>query len=123
MVSLFHTVVDLRSIFCMLTCCCTDLAITGNEQPHQIRSSANIGCSSNLTVQSIRWLNSSDNGRELFSNSGQQQLLLPIEGVTSSLAGTVYTCEVHVLLATGTSIVQESLTFVVDGMCISSMYA
>ena len=105
----------------MLTCCCADLAITGNEQPHQILSSVNISCSSDLAVQTIRWLNNSDNGWELFNNSGQQQLLLPIERVTSSLANTMYTCEVRVVLATGTSIVQKNLTFVVDGMCISSL--
>ena len=75
--------------------------ISGNESPRQIGSSVNITCSSDLSVQTIRWLNDSDNGRELFSNSGQQQLLLPIERVTSSLANTMYTCEVQVMLATG----------------------
>ena len=75
--------------------------ISGNEGPHQIGSSVNITCSSDLSVQTIRWMNDSDNGRELFSNSGQQQLLLPIERVTSSLANTMYTCEVQVMLATG----------------------
>ena len=79
----------------------SDLVITGNERPNQISSSANISCSSDLAVQTIRWLNNSDNGQELFSNSGQQQLLLPMERVTSSLANTMYTCEVQVLLATG----------------------
>ena len=78
-----------------------DIVTSGNESPHQIGSSVNITCSSDLSVQTIRWMNDSDNGRELFSNSGQQQLLLPIERVTSSLANTMYTCEVQVMLATG----------------------
>ena len=83
--------------------------MSANESPYQIGSSANISCSSDLSVRTIRWLNNSDNGRELFSNSGQQQLLLPIERVTSSLANTMYTCEVQVMLATGMEVVQESI--------------
>ena len=78
-----------------------DIVTSGNEGPHQIGSSVSISCSSDLSVQTIRWLNDSDNGQELFSNSGQQQLLLQIERVTSSLANTMYTCEVQVMLATG----------------------
>ena len=85
------------------------ILITGNESPHQIGSSVNITCSSDLSVQTIQWLNDSDNGQELFSNSGQQQLLLPIERVTSSLANTMYTCEVQVMLATGMEVVRESI--------------
>ena len=78
-----------------------DIVITGNEERHEIQSSVSISCSSDLSVQTIRWLNNSDNGRELFSNSGQQQLLLPIERVASFLANTMYTCEVQVMLSTG----------------------
>ena len=33
----------------------------------------------------------------------------------------MYSCEVQVVLATGTSIVRENLTFVVDGMCQNSV--
>ena len=68
--------------------------IIGNEEAHQIGSSVSISCSSDLAVQTIRWLNNSDNGQELFSNSGQQQLLFPIESVPPTLANTNYTCEV-----------------------------
>ena len=75
------------------------VVITGNERPHQISSSVNISCSSDLAVQTIRWLNNSDNEQELFSNSGWQQLRLPIERVGSFLANTMYTCEVRVMLA------------------------
>ena len=89
--------------------------VTGNERPHQIRSSVNITCSSDLAVQTIRWLNNSANGQELFSNSGQQQLLLPIERVTSSLANTMYTCEVEVRLATGVVRVRETITIQDNG--------
>jgi hypothetical protein len=70
-----------------------------NEQPHQVQSSANFSCSSDLEVQTIQWLNNSDNGRELFSATRQQQLLLSIEGITSSLVNTMYTCEVRVAVA------------------------
>jgi hypothetical protein len=88
------------------------LVITGNEQPHQIQSSANISCSSDLEVQTIRWLNSSDNGRELFSATRQQQLFLPIEGITSSLANTMYTCEVRVTVVTHP--IRQTITFRVN---------
>jgi hypothetical protein len=78
---------------------CLGLLIIDNEQPHQVQSSANFSCSSDLEVQTIQWLNNSDNGRELFSATRQQQLFLPIEGITSSLANTMYTCEVRVTVA------------------------
>ena len=67
---------------------------------HQISSSVAINCFSDLAVQNIRWLNNSDNRQELIRNSGQQQLLLPIESVTLNLNNTMYTCEVNVTLAT-----------------------
>jgi hypothetical protein len=60
----------------------------------------NFSCSSDLTVQTIRWLNNSDNGTVLFSNLGKQELSLAIEEVKIFLDNTMYTCEVEVLLAT-----------------------
>ena len=82
---------------------------------HQISAPVAITCSSDLAVQTIQWLNNSDNGQELISNSGQQQLLLPIESVTLNLDNTMYTCEVQVMLATGVRTVQETITIQVDG--------
>ena len=76
------------------------IEVTGNKEAHQIGSSVNISCFSDLAVQSIRWLNNSDNGQELFSNSGQQQLLLQIGSVSSTLNNTEYICKV-VLVGTG----------------------
>ena len=96
-----------------------DTVITGNKRLHEIRQPANITCSSDLAVQTIQWLNNSANGQELFSNSGQQQLLLPIERVTSSLANTMYTCEVQVRLATGVlRTVRGTITFQVNRKAI-----
>ena len=54
------------------------IVISGNEQPHALNSSVDITCSSDLDVQSIRWLDLTNGGQELFSNIGQQQLVLPI---------------------------------------------
>ena len=82
---------------------------------HQIDSSVTITCSSDLAVQAIRWLNNSDNGQELISNSGQQTLLLSIGSVTLNLNDTMYTCEVQVILATGVRTVLETITIQVDG--------
>ena len=83
---------------------------------HQFQSSVAITCSSDLAVQTIRWLNNSDNGQELIRNSGQQHLLLPIESVTLNLDNTMYTCEVQVILATGVETIREMITFQVDGI-------
>ena len=93
-----------------------DLVI-GNEGPHQSSSSINITCSSNLSVETIRWLNTSDGEQELFKNSGQQQLILSIEEVTLSLHNTMYTCEVKILLAEGLStFLRENITVQLIGM-------
>ena len=84
---------------------------------HQINSSVAITCSSDLAVQTIRWLNNSDNGQELISNSGQQQLLLPIESATLNLNNTIYTCEVQVMLANRVQTVRDITTFQVNSNC------
>ena len=81
---------------------------------HQINSTVAITCSSDLAVQTIRWLNNSDSGQELFNNSGQQQLLLPIESATLNLDNTMYTCEVNVTLATGVETIQGNVTIRVN---------
>ena len=90
------------------------IIVHGNEKMHQANSSAAIICSSDLMVLNIRWLNNSDNGQELNSNSGQQQLLLLVESVSLNLDNTMYTCEVQVMLATGVETVQEMITLQVD---------
>ena len=92
------------------------IVITGNEDAHQIGSSANISCSNGLAVQTIQWLNNSNNGLELFSNSGQQQLLLRLESVSLSQANTMYTCEV-ILVGTG-AVIHKSITLLVDSNII-----
>ena len=97
------------------------VVITGNERPHQISSSVNISCSSDLAVQTIRWLNNSDNGQELFSNSEEQQLVLPIERVTSSLSNTMYTCEVRVMLANRVRDIRGTIQFQVNSQYIRSL--
>ena len=74
---------------------------------HTPSSSATITCSSDLAVQTIRWLNES--GQELFENVGQQQLNLTIDSVGLELDNTMYTCEVT---ASGiTTIITETITF------------
>ena len=84
------------------------IEITGNEEAHQINSSVSISCSSDLPVQTIRWLN---NGQQLFNNSGQQQLLLQIES-SPALNNTEYICEVT--LETG-RVLQRTITVQVNG--------
>jgi hypothetical protein len=93
-----------------------EIALVGNENPHQIQSSVNISCSSDLEVQTIRWLNNSDNGRELLRATRQQGLHLPIRRATLSLANTTYTCRVEVRLSSGIEIVEEEILLRVDGM-------
>ena len=98
------------------------IVISGNEEMHHISSSVTITCSSDLAVQTIRWLNNSDNGQLLITNSGQQQLLLLIESVTFNHDNTVYTCEVQVMLATGVETIQEMTTFRVDSKLLLANY-
>ena len=93
----------------------TDLVITGADETYQLKTTANITCSSDLTVETIRWLNNSANGQELFSNSGQQQLLLPIERVSSFHANTTYTCVLMVNLSTGLLMLNKTITLQVEG--------
>ena len=69
-----------------------------------------ITCSSNLAVQTIRWLNES--GQELFENVGQQQLNLTIDSVGLKLDNTNYTCEVTATRITTT--ITETITFRVN---------
>ena len=63
-------------------------------------------------MQTIRWLNNSDNGRELSSNSEQRELLLQIDRISPSLNNTEYSCEVTLV---GTGVVLRNITFQVDG--------
>ena len=94
------------------------IVISGNEEMHQINSSVTITCSSDLAVQTIRWLNNSDNGQVLIRISGQQQLLLSIESVTLNLDNTIYTCEVQVMLATDAiKTIKERIVFRVNSKC------
>ena len=89
----------------------TAILISGNEEPHNLTSTVVITCSSDLAVQTIRWLNES--GQEQFGNVGQQQLNLTIDSVGLELDSTNYTCEVT---ATGiTTILSETIIFRVDG--------
>ena len=85
--------------------------ITGNERPHDLSSTVNITCSSDLAVQTIRWLDGE--GQELTNNVGQQQLVLTIEEVREELNNTMYRCEVTVLLANGLNALMEDTIFVV----------
>ena len=69
-----------------------DILISRNDQPHDPSSTVAITCSSDLAVQTMRWLN--EGGQELFANVGQQQLNLTIDSVGLELDNTMYTCEV-----------------------------
>ena len=89
---------------------CIAILISGNEEPHNLTSTVVITCSSDLVVQTIRWLD--DEGQELFANVGQQQLNLTIDSVGLELDNTMYTCEVR---ATGiTTNITEAILFRVN---------
>ena len=88
-----------------------DIVISGNEVTHNQTSLINITCSSDLDVQSIQWLNTTNNDEQLVSNLGQQQLVLPIENVTLELNNTMYTCEVKVIFDTDPATITETVTF------------
>ena len=90
-----------------------EIEISGNQSIYQLGSSHRITCSSGLTVQSIHWLNTSDNGEILTSNTGEQQLVLELDDITSTINNTMYTCEVTLTLQT--TPVVETIHLVVSG--------
>ena len=90
-----------------------EIEISGNESTYQLRSSHRITCSSDLTVQSVQWLNTSDNGEILTSNTGEQQLVLELDDITAATNNTMYTCEVTLTLQT--TPVVETIHLVVSG--------
>ena len=90
-----------------------EIEISGNQSTYQLRTSHRITCSSNLTVHSIQWLNTSDNGEILTSNTGEQQLILEIDDITAAINNTNYTCEVTLTLQT--TPVVESIGINVSG--------
>lgn len=61
-------------------------------------------------MESIQWLNASNNGEEILRNYGEQELLLQIESVTLNLDNTMYICRVEVILANGDIAVVTSET-------------
>ena len=67
-----------------------------------------------MTVQSIQWLNASDNGEILTSNTGEQQLVLELDDITAAINNTLYTCEVTLTLQT-TTVVDQTIHLLVSG--------
>ena len=89
------------------------IEISGNQNTYQLGSSHRIICSSDLTVQSIQWLNASDNGKILTSNTGEQHLVLELNDLTASINNTIYTCVVTLTLQT--TPVVETIHLIVSG--------
>ena len=73
-----------------------------------------------MTVQSIQWLNTSNNGEILTSITEKQQLVLEIDDITAAINNTMYTCEVTLTLQT--TPVMETIHLLVSGesLCLSS---
>ena len=69
-----------------------------------------ITCSTDLSVQTVRWLNTSDSGRELARLSSAHQLDLVIERVSAYQDSTTYTCEVLAIVSGGTQVILEPVT-------------
>ena len=90
-----------------------EIEISGNQSTYQLGSSHRITCSSNLTVQSIQWMNTSDNGEILTSNTGEQQLVLELDNITAAINNTNYTCEVTLTLQT--TPVVETIHLLISG--------
>ena len=96
-----------------------EIEISGNLSRYQLGSSHRITCSSDLTVQSIQWLNTSDNGKILTNNTGEQQLVLELNDITTAINNTMYTCEVTLTLLT--TPVMETIHLVVGGKNLSKI--
>ena len=98
----------------------TEIEMSGNQSIFQLGSSHRITCSSDLTVQSIQWLNTSDNGEILTSNTGEQQLVLELDDITAAINNTMYTCEVTLTLQT--TPVVETIHLLVSGKDLYFFY-
>ena len=106
-----YTVFYVQIMYLLIQCFQhADILITGNDMNHDVNSSVDITCSSDLDVLFIRWLT---NRELLSSNVGQQQLVLSIQEVTLQLNNNMYTCEVFVRLATGhgADAITKTITF------------
>ena len=91
------------------------IQLLGNKTIYRLGSSISVICSSNLTVQSIRWLSASSNNETiLLDNSSVQKLVLTIDRTTTAINNTMYTCEINVNLSSSVTSINESFSLLVD---------
>ena len=95
------------------------VGISGVKSIYAIGSSASVTCFSNLTVQSIQWVNILPNNSMTSMDNSHEQVLT-VMGISS---GTVFTCEVVNLLPNGGTVTSRaSFTFNSDEIrkpCVS----
>ena len=86
---------------------------------YELGSSINVTCSSDLTVQLIRWLNMSNDMAIIGTGEQQQQLFLEINRATTDINNTMYLCEVTIVLPNDTTInITEMFTLEVSSKSI-----
>ena len=104
-------IMSLKDLSAVYTFNASDILISGNRRVYVLGSSVSVTCSSNLTVQSIRWLNVFNN-RQVISTSGpgEQQLVLEISRANIAINDTVYSCEVTLLPPINTRVLNETFT-------------
>ena len=84
----------------VLLCYFPAVRISGVESIYAIGSSASVTCFSNLTVQSIQWVNTLPTN-SMTSMGDSHELILTVMTISRALNGTVFTCEVVNLLPNG----------------------
>ena len=93
----------------LLLCVCFSSAvgISGVESIYAIGSSASVTCFSNLTVQSIQWVDILPNNSMTSMDNSHEQVLT-VMGISSAIDGTVFTCEVVNLLPNGGTVTSRA---------------
>ena len=84
----------------LLLCVFSAVGISGVESIYAIGSSASVTCFSNMTVQSIQWVDILPNNSMTSMDNSHEQVLT-LMTISRALYGTVFTCEVVNLLPNG----------------------
>ena len=90
------------------------VGISGVKKLYAIGSSASVTCFSNLTVQSIQWVDTLPNN-SMTSVGDSHELILTVMNISRELDGRVFTCEVINMLLNGTNVTSSNnFTFNTD---------
>ncbi len=83
-------------VFCILLA----VGLSGHRHAYEVGSSANVICYSNFTVVSMQWFTMNSNVAYSTERTNNNELLISTDLLLRNNNGTIFTCEVIVLLPT-----------------------